>query len=137
MSTLRDYSAIHGAGPTPTTMLTKLASSAWALLKRIGEKRRALFGRFGVRGFFLMVLLLLLVFPAIGYGSVESTLSNIQNKLITVILPLAAILGLVFAGLSFVSGSPNARQHLVLAIVGAVIGFGAPSIVTFIRGLVQ
>ncbi len=88
--------------------------------------------------FYLVVTLLLLVaLPTIGYCSVESTLTNIQTKLITVILPLVAILGLVFAGLSFVSGSPSARQHLVLAVVGAVIGFGAPSIVTFIRGLVQ
>lgn len=90
-----------------------------------------------VRTVGLFSLLLLTLFPATGYGTVESTLSNIQNKLITVILPLAAILGLVFAGLSFVSGSPNARQHLMLAIVGAIVGFGAPSIVAFIRGLVQ
>ena len=88
--------------------------------------------------FYLVVtLLLLVVLPTVGYCSVESTLTNIQNKLITVILPLVAILGLVFAGLSFVSGSPGARQHLVLAVIGAIIGFGAPSIVTFIRGLVQ
>lgn len=85
----------------------------------------------------LFTFALLVALPTMGYCSVESTLTNMQNKLITVILPLAAILGLVFAGLSFVSGSPNARQHLVLAITGAVIGFGAPSIVAFIRGLVQ
>ena len=87
--------------------------------------------------FIVVVALAVLLVPAVGYASVESTLTNIQNKLITVILPLVAILGLVFAGLSFVSGSPNARQHLVLAVFGSVIGFGAPSIVTFIRGLVQ
>lgn len=78
-----------------------------------------------------------LAFPAIGYASVESTLTAIQGKLITTILPLVAILGLVFAGLSFATGSQNARSHLMLAIVGAVVGFGAPSIIAFIRGLVQ
>lgn len=87
--------------------------------------------------FVLLIAVLMLATPTVGYGTVESTLTNVQNKLITVILPLAAILGLVFAGLSFVSGSPSARQHLVLAILGAIIGFGAPSIVAFIRGLVQ
>jgi len=87
--------------------------------------------------FILLLVAGVLLVPEIGYGSVESTLTNIQTKLITVILPLVAILGLVFAGLSFVLGSPGARQHLVLAVLGAVIGFGAPSIVTFIRGLVQ
>ena len=87
--------------------------------------------------YLLVVLLVMIALPTIGYCSVESTLTNMQNKLITVILPLAAILGLVFAGLSFVSGSPNARQHFMLAMMGAAVGFGAPSIVAFIRGIVQ
>lgn len=75
--------------------------------------------------------------PAIGLCSVESTLSAVQSKLINVILPLAGILGLCFAAFSFFTGSPNARQHLWLAIIGAVVGFGAPSIIAFIRGLVN
>jgi hypothetical protein len=78
-----------------------------------------------------------LAMPQLGFCSVESSLAAIQTKLITVILPLAAILGLVFAGLSFVAGSPNARSHLTLAIFGAAVGFGAPSIIGFIRGLVN
>jgi type IV secretory pathway VirB2 component (pilin) len=78
-----------------------------------------------------------ILMPQLGFCSVESSLAAIQTKLITVILPLAAILGLVFAGLSFVAGSPNARAHLTLAIFGAAIGFGAPSIIAFIRGLVN
>lgn len=75
--------------------------------------------------------------PLLGYCSVESSLAAIQTKLIVVILPLAAILGLVFAALSFVAGSPNARSHLILALVGAAIGFGSPSIIAFIRGMVN
>lgn len=78
-----------------------------------------------------------ILFPQIGYCSVESSLAAIQTKLITTILPIAAILGLLFAGLSFVMGSPNARSHLILAMVGAGVGFGAPSIVAFIRGMVN
>ena len=78
-----------------------------------------------------------ILLPEIGFCSVESSLGAIQTKLITVILPLAAILGLVVAGLSFVAGSPNARQHLMLAMMGAAVGFGAPSIVAFIRGMVN
>jgi len=85
----------------------------------------------------VVVLAVGLLLPEIGFCSVEGSLAAIQMKLITVILPLAAILGLVFAGLSFVAGSANARQHLILAIFGAVIGFGAPSIIAFIRGLVD
>lgn len=79
----------------------------------------------------------LLILPAIGLCSVESSLIAVQTKLIGTILPLAAILGLVFAGLSFVAGSPNARNHLILAMIGAAIGFGAPSIVSWIQSLIH
>jgi type IV secretory pathway VirB2 component (pilin) len=80
---------------------------------------------------------LVLFAPEMAYCSVESSLMAVQSKLISTILPLAAVLGLVFAGLSFVAGSPNARNHLMLAIMGAVIGFGAPSIIQFIQQLVN
>ena len=73
----------------------------------------------------------------LAFGSVESSLMAVQNKLINVILPLAGILGLVFAAFSFFSGNANARSHLILAIIGAAIGFGAPSIIAFIRGLIN
>ena len=75
--------------------------------------------------------------PQLGYATVEGTLMAVQNKFVNVILPLAAVLGLVYAGFSFVTGSPNARQHLLLAIMGACVGFGAQSIINFIRGLVN
>lgn len=86
---------------------------------------------------YLAVGVLGMLMPELGFCSVESSLSAIQNRLITVILPLLAILGLVFAGISFVLGSPNARSHLFLAMIGAGVGFGAPSIIVFIRGLIQ
>lgn len=79
----------------------------------------------------------LLILPTIAFCSVESSLMAVQTKLIGTILPLAAILGLVFAGLSFVAGSPNARNHLILAMIGAAIGFGAPSIVSWIQSLIH
>ena len=75
--------------------------------------------------------------PLLGYASVESSLAVMQAKLIDVILPLVGILGLAFAGLSFFMGSPNARSHLILAIIGACVGFGAPSIISFIREVVN
>jgi hypothetical protein len=85
----------------------------------------------------LIVAMMVMAAPTIGFCSVESSLMAMQSKLINTILPLCAILGLVFAGLSFVAGSPNARSHLVLAIFGAIIGFLAPSLVSFIRGIVH
>lgn len=86
---------------------------------------------------YLFVFGVAVMLPEVGFCSVESTLTAIQMKLMTTILPLAAILGLIFAGLSFVAGSPNARGNLILALIGAAVGFGAPSIVAFIRGLVN
>lgn len=74
---------------------------------------------------FFLTLIGVIGFPMLGFCSVESSLMAVQSKLIGTILPLAAIIGLVFAGLSFVAGSPNARSHLILAIIGAAIGFGA------------
>jgi type IV secretory pathway VirB2 component (pilin) len=87
--------------------------------------------------FSVITLILIFAFPMLGLCSVESSLAAVQSKLIGTILPLVAIIGLVFAGLSFVAGSPNARSHLVLAIIGAAIGFGAPSIVSWIQSLIH
>ena len=77
------------------------------------------------------------LFPTIGYCDVHSTLESIQSELIGKLLPLAATLGLVAAGFSFVLGHENARKHLQLAIFGAVIGFGAPHIMRLIQSLVH
>ena len=76
-------------------------------------------------------------FPAIAHASVEGSLAAVQDKLVGTLLPLAAMCGLVVAGLSFVAGHPNARQHLICAIVGAIVGFGSESIVSFIRNLIH
>ncbi len=85
----------------------------------------------------LLSALLIVAMPEFAFCSVESTLTTIQTRLISTIVPLAAILGLIVAGLSFVAGSPNARGHLWLAILGAIVAFSAPSIIAFIRGMVQ
>ena len=83
------------------------------------------------------VICLVAAAPVLAFGSVESSLSAVQDKLVGTILPLAAILGFVFAGFSYISGNPNARGHLILAIIGAVVGFGASSIVSLIRTLIH
>ena len=79
----------------------------------------------------------MLIAPILANASVESSLQAVQSKLVGTLLPLAAICGLVFAGFSFVMGAANARQHLVYAIIGAIIGFGAESIVSMIRGVIH
>lgn len=79
----------------------------------------------------------LVLCPLLAFGSVESSLQAVQNKLVGTLLPLGAMCGLAVAGLSFVAGHPNARQHLFYAIVGAIVGFGAESIVSLIQSLIH
>jgi type IV secretory pathway VirB2 component (pilin) len=86
---------------------------------------------------FYVFLALSFAMPLIAHASVESSLMAVQDKLVGTILPLAAILGFVFAGFSYITGSPSARTHLVLAIIGAVVGFGASSIVSLIQSLIH
>ncbi len=85
----------------------------------------------------LILLLAFAFFPVWAFASVESSLQAVQSKLVGTLLPLAAICGLVVAGFSFVMGHANARQHLVYAVSGAIIGFGAESIISLIRGLIH
>ena len=75
--------------------------------------------------------------PVLAIASVESSMAALQAKLLGTILPLVSVLGLLFAGLAYLSGSPNARAYLTYAIIGAAIGFGAESIVSLIRSVVH
>ena len=75
--------------------------------------------------------------PELAMASVESSLTAIQAKLINVVLPLLGVIGLCFAAMSFFTGNPGERGHLLLAMLGAAIGFGAPSIIAFIRSMIN
>ena len=86
---------------------------------------------------FLLSILILILAPVLAFASVESSLAAVQDKLVGTLLPLAAMCGLVFAGLSFVAGQPNARMHLIYAIFGAAIGFGAESIISLVRSVIH
>lgn len=78
-----------------------------------------------------------LLLPAIGFCSVDTTLDAIQGKLTSRILPAVGTLGLMWSALSFFLGSQNARSHLLLGICGAAVGFGASSIIGLIQSLVH
>ena len=88
-------------------------------------------------GAMALVIGLMFLHPDPALATVESSLAAIQGKLINVVLPLIGVIGLCFAAISFFTGNPNARGHLFLAMMGAVIGFGAPSIIAFIRGMIN
>lgn len=84
-----------------------------------------------------ILLLSLILIASRAYASVESSLLGIRTVLLDSILPIFAVLGLAFAAFSFMTGNPNAKQHLAYAITGAAILFGAQSIVDLLQRLVR
>lgn len=95
------------------------------------NSKRSLYMTMGL----VLMLSLLIVEPS--FASFESSLMTIKMKLSNVVLPVLATMGLLFAGFSFMSGNPNARQHIIYAVIGCILGFGAQSIVDFIATSVR
>jgi type IV secretory pathway VirB2 component (pilin) len=88
--------------------------------------------------FLLFALVGLTLFlPEVSHASLESSLFGLKTKLTGVILPVVAVMGICFAGISFFTGNPNAKQHIFYAVVGAGVGFGAQAIVDFLAQVVR
>ena len=85
-------------------------------------------GLVGIAGF---------VFPDIAFAGLESSLQGIKMKLTGVILPLLSVIGIAIVAISFFTGNPNAKQHIVYAVLGCIFGFGAQAIVDFIASAVR
>jgi hypothetical protein len=86
--------------------------------------------------FVLMVAGLMLI-PELGFASVESSLMGMQMKLTRVILPVLSVIGIAWAAFSFITGHENAKKHILYAVLGSALGFGAQAIVDFISQTVQ
>lgn len=84
----------------------------------------------------VLVIGLFLISP-LAFASVESSLMGLKTVLLGSILPIFAVLGLGFAAFSFFTGNPNAKQHLIYAVIGSVILFGAQSIVDLLQRVVR
>lgn len=84
-----------------------------------------------------LYFLLIIFVSDFAMASVESSLMGLKNALFSSILPIFAVIGLGFAAFSFLTGNPNAKQHLYYAITGAIIIFGAQSIVDLLQRVVQ
>lgn len=74
---------------------------------------------------------------SLAHASVESSLIGLKSVLLGSILPIFAVLGLAFAGFSFLTGNPDSKKHLAYAVTGSIILFGAQSIVDLIERVVQ
>jgi hypothetical protein len=81
--------------------------------------------------------LVCLVATPLAHASVEASLIGLKQALLGSVLPIFAVIALGFAAFSFFTGNPNAKQHLIYAVSGAVILFGAQSIVDLIERTVR
>lgn len=86
---------------------------------------------------FFSLLVLFAVLPELGFASVESSLMGLQSKLTHVILPVLSVIGIAWAAFSFITGHENAKKHILYAVLGSALGFGAQAIVDFISQTVQ
>ena len=89
---------------------------------------------FLVFGLFLMIGLLI---PELAHAGLESSLLGLKTKLTGVILPLLSVIGIAIAAVSFFTGNPQAKQHILYAVLGCIFGFGAQAIVDFISQTVR
>jgi type IV secretory pathway VirB2 component (pilin) len=70
-------------------------------------------------------------------GSFESKMGNLQSSLINTIMPIMAILGLVWAGILAATGNETAKGKILLVIVGSIAAFLAPHIIGWLKGVVS
>ncbi len=82
-------------------------------------------------------ILTMMLMPELAHAGLESSLVGIKTKLTGVILPLLSVIGIAIAAISFFTGNPQAKQHIVYAVLGCMFGFGAQAIVDFIAQTVR
>lgn len=98
-------------------------------------KRKNHFALIGQAGLVGLVLAVTICDPCM--ASLESSLRGLRSTLTTVILPVVSVMGLVLASMSLYTGNPQAKQHIVYAIIGCAFGFGAQAIVDLISQTVR
>lgn len=86
---------------------------------------------------FVFTMLVVTLHPNPAFADFESSLRNMKSQLSNVVLPLLAVIGLLIASFSYLTGNPNAKQHITYALIGAGVGFGAQAIIDFISNAVH
>ena len=101
------------------------------------NERKVCIKKYGLLLSLLIAIVMLVLLPDSAFASLESSLNGIRTKLTGVILPVLSVIGIALASVSFFTGNPQAKQHIFYAVMGAIIGFGAQSIVDFIAQTVR
>ena len=71
--------------------------------------------------------------PLVAFASLESAMYSLRTQMSTVFLPALSLIGIVIAAISMAMGHHNAKNHITMAVIGAMVGFGADSIIEFVR----
>jgi len=81
----------------------------------------------------LIVVLGVHFLPSIAFASLEGAMYSLRSQLTSVFLPVLSLVGIVIAAISLAMGHHNAKNHIVMAVLGTIIGFGADGIIDFVR----
>ncbi len=84
-----------------------------------------------------LILVIGVLTPDLAHAGLEDSLFGLKTRITGVILPLLAVIGIAFGAISFFTGNPRAKEHIIYAILGCVFGFGAQAIVDFISQTVH
>ena len=85
----------------------------------------------------VLIFCTLFITPETCFADFQHSVEGIKNMMTGIVLPAMSTIGLVLAAISFFTGSPNAKQHIVYAIIGCCIGFGSQVIIDFVRNTVR
>jgi phosphoglycerol transferase MdoB-like AlkP superfamily enzyme len=81
---------------------------------------------------FFLILSFYLI-PVASYASLEGAMYSLRSQMSTVFLPALSLIGIILAAISLAMGHHNAKNHITMAVIGAMVGFGADGIIDFIR----
>lgn len=68
-----------------------------------------------------------------GGGEFGSRVSGLTQNLVNIVVPLIAILGLVYAGMLGATGDPGAKQRMVVVIIFSVVCFVAKFVIQWLQ----
>ena len=85
----------------------------------------------------VLSMLVLVLEPNVAHADFQGSLINLKSQLSNVVLPLLSVIGLLVAAFSYLTGNPNAKQHITYALIGAGVGFGSQAIIDFISSTIH
>lgn len=83
------------------------------------------------------IVLGLLLSPLVAFAGLQSSLAQITMLLSKVVLPIMAVISLLFAGFSFMTQNQNCKTHLLYSVIGILIAAGSSILFNFLTGAIR